>query len=318
MVHDWGSIDLIQGEDELPLDDGDNTCPAFTLNNTVNSTIISNTHCMSVEEQLQERKARFAAQCTDVNQQVSREHVPANQNVERLPSLQDNTVSPSAPLNSSDHLANGCDQESIAVPMEIMDSSTSSQSLCCPKPSILTKSDPCESADVVIDIRSPSSPQIPRTLSVSDKNNSQEHACIICFESIAESPNMETLKCSHKFHTECLHQWRMGSLGDVNQQCPVCRNSINSSPMDKNSHRSSLVHYHILNAPHSVWSNRYPFSSVRPDSLVRPRGERAGCVRECATACAQKCRRCVHVVVPLVLVSLVITVVVLSLIGKNR
>lgn len=48
-------------------------------------------------------------------------------------------------------------------------------------------------------------------------------------EAIAGSKEVKTLKCSHKFHSQCLDEWRSGSLGDVNQRCPVCRNAMSSA-----------------------------------------------------------------------------------------
>ena len=54
------------------------------------------------------------------------------------------------------------------------------------------------------------------------------NTCIICMEAIAVSEEINTLKCNHIFHKQCLDEWRAGSLGDVNRRCPMCRKALSS------------------------------------------------------------------------------------------
>ena len=56
--------------------------------------------------------------------------------------------------------------------------------------------------------------------------------CVICLESVAESEDAKRLTCGHIFHKQCIEKWQKGSVGDVNQHCPLCRQSM--TPMNFN------------------------------------------------------------------------------------
>ena len=68
----------------------------------------------------------------------------------------------------------------------------------------------------------------------------QSLACIICMESL-DKWDTERLKCGHEFHIKCIKEWRAGSLGDVNQQCPVCRKGESCTVLI-DSQNPSVVH----------------------------------------------------------------------------
>lgn len=55
---------------------------------------------------------------------------------------------------------------------------------------------------------------------------SRSNECMICMESFDELENNKQLKCSHRFHKHCIAHWRKGNMSPVNQQCPLCRESM--------------------------------------------------------------------------------------------
>jgi hypothetical protein len=64
----------------------------------------------------------------------------------------------------------------------------------------------------------PSTPSIPSVPSVVIKVDNVNEECIICLERYEEGGTIKVLKCTHRFHPECIDMWH-----SQKQSCPLCR-----------------------------------------------------------------------------------------------
>lgn len=63
---------------------------------------------------------------------------------------------------------------------------------------------------------------IPTITYVLDGNEDEREECSICLEEFADSENLKTPSCGHKFHIICLRQW----VEKQDSRCPMCRNPV--------------------------------------------------------------------------------------------
>ena len=53
-----------------------------------------------------------------------------------------------------------------------------------------------------------------------------EEKCSICMSEMEEGEVVSTLKCSHKYHKECVEEY----LSQHSNKCPICRANVSDEP----------------------------------------------------------------------------------------
>ena len=75
--------------------------------------------------------------------------------------------------------------------------------------------------------------------------------CSICWDSKRWYQEIRELKCGHRFHFECIHNW-----SQLNQSCPLCR-----TPILKQNRFNTVLYMYARKRGNTVLMNNVELNS---------------------------------------------------------
>lgn len=97
---------------------------------------------------------------------------------------------------------------------------------------------------------------VPKQEEVVQEEDHKHEDCSICLEQLDNENDIITTKCNHKFHKECLSEWKK-----VNNTCPLCRGKLTA---ERKRYTNALFTHFENNQSSSnyLFGNQY-FEQVR-------------------------------------------------------